>query len=103
MNDSYSFDIDAKGLDASFDNHYAAYCRIFDRCGLKHFAVQADSGAMGGSASMEFMVVTDAGEDLVAYAPQSKYYANLEKAVSVPVPVAAPDPEGDLAPEEFHT
>jgi prolyl-tRNA synthetase len=103
MKDSYSFDVDAKGLDASFDKHYEAYCRIFDRCGLKYFAVQADSGSMGGSASNEFMVVTDAGEDLVVYAPESKYYANLEKAVSTPVPPVVPDPEGDWEPEEFHT
>jgi len=103
MKDSYSFDIDAAGLDRSFDLHYNAYCRIFDRCGLKYFAVQADSGSMGGSQSNEFMVVTDAGEDLVVHAPQSRYAANMEKAVSVPVPPAVPDPEGDLAPEEFHT
>lgn len=103
MKDSYSFDVDAAGLDRSFDAHHAAYCRIFDRCGLRYFDVQADSGAMGGSQSNEFMVVTDAGEDLVVHAPESRYAANMEKAVSVPVPPAAPDPEGSLAPEEFHT
>ncbi len=103
MKDSYSFDIDAAGLDRSFDAHHAAYCRIFDRCGLAYFDVQADSGSMGGSQSNEFMVVTDAGEDLVVHAPASKYAANMEKAVSVPVPPGVADPEGDLAPEEFHT
>jgi prolyl-tRNA synthetase len=103
MKDSYSFDADAAGLDRSFDLHHDAYCRIFDRCGLKYFAVQADSGSMGGSQSNEFMVVTDAGEDLVVHAPESNYAANMEKAVSVPAPPAAPDPEGDLAPEEFPT
>ena len=103
MKDSYSFDVDAAGLDRSFDAHHAAYCRIFDRCGLTYFDVQADSGSMGGSQSNEFMVVTDAGEDLVVHAPASKYAANMEKAVSVPVPPTVADPEGDLAPEEFHT
>jgi prolyl-tRNA synthetase len=103
MKDSYSFDLDAAGLDAAYDSHYQAYCRIFNRCGLKYFAVQADSGSMGGSQSSEFMVVTGAGEDFVVSAPESNYYANLEKAVSSPVPPAVPDPEGDLRPEEFHT
>ncbi len=103
MKDAYSFDIDAAGLDASFDKHYDAYCRIFERCGLKFFAVQADSGSMGGSASTEFMVVTDAGEDLVVFAPESKYYANLEKAVSVPIAPAVADSDDVLSPEQFHT
>lgn len=103
MKDSYSFDVDAAGLDRSFDLHHAAYGRIFSRCGLRYFDVQADSGAMGGSQSNEFMVVTDAGEDLVVHAPESRYAANMEKAVSVPSQPAAPDPEGDLEPEEFHT
>src|SRR5689334_16656995 len=101
MKDSYSFDLDAAGLDASYEKHRQAYCRIFDRCGLEYAAVEAHSGSMGGSQSHEFMVVTDAGEDLIAHAPG--YAANLEKAVSVPKPPAAADPEGDLEPEEFHT
>src|SRR5512146_2199143 len=66
MKDSYSFDMDAAGLDVSYQKHYETYCRIFDRCGLKYVAVEAHSGAMGGSQSHEFMVYTDAGEDLVA-------------------------------------
>jgi len=103
MKDSYSFDMDAAGLDASYQKHYEAYCRIFDRCGLQYAAVEAHSGAMGGSQSHEFMVRTDAGEDFIVTAPKSSYQANLEKAVSVPAPPAAPDPEGDLSPEEFHT
>ncbi|BDC47920.1 proline--tRNA ligase [Bryobacterales bacterium F-183] len=103
MKDSYSFDIDAAGLDAAYDKHHAAYCKIFDRCGLKYIAVEADSGAMGGSQSHEFMVESNAGEDFVAVCDGAKYYANLEKAASVPKPPAAPDPEGDLEPEKFHT
>ena len=101
MKDSYSFDIDAAGLDVSYEKHRAAYGRIFDRCGLEYAAVEAHSGAMGGSQSHEFMVVSDAGEDFVVRG--GDYAANLEKAVSVPRPPAAPDPQGDLEPEEFHT
>jgi len=103
MKDSYSFDLDAAGLDAAYQKHYDAYCRIFDRCGLEYFAVEADSGAMGGSQSHEFMVRTGAGEDFVVVAPKSGYRANLEKAVSRAVAHSVADPEGDLTPEEFHT
>ena len=101
MKDSYSFDMDAAGLDVSYEKHRAAYCRIFDRCGLDYMTVEAHSGAMGGSQSHEFMVVSDAGEDFVVRG--QGYAANLEKAVSLPKPPAAPDPEGDLTSEEFHT
>ena len=103
MKDSYSFDIDAAGLDVSYEKHRQAYCRIFDRCGLRYMTVEADSGAMGGSQSHEFMVQSDAGEDYVVHCPATGYAANLEKAVSRPVAPAIPDPEGDLTPEEFHT
>ena len=103
MKDSYSFDIDAAGLDAAYEKHYAAYQRIFDRCGLKYMVVEAHSGAMGGSQSHEFMVASEAGEDFVVNCPATGYAANLEKAVSRPAPVALADPEGDLSPEEFHT
>ncbi len=103
MKDSYSFDMDAAGLDAAYQKHYAAYHRIFDRCGLKYTVVEAHSGAMGGSQSHEFMVSSDAGEDFVVLCRETGYAANQEKAVSRPIPPAVPDPEGDLAPEEFHT
>lgn len=103
MKDSYSFDIDKAGLDAAYDKHYKAYCRIFDRCGLEYVAVEAHSGSMGGSQSHEFMVATDAGEDFVVSCATTGYAANLEKAVSRPVPPGIPDPEGDLEPEKFHT
>src|SRR5450432_3443881 len=82
MKDSYSFDIDAAGLDISYQKHRDAYCRIFERCGLKFVVVHADSGAMGGSGSQEFMVYTDAGEDLVASCGSCGYAANIEKATS---------------------
>ena len=103
MKDSYSFDIDPAGLDAAYDKHYQAYCRIFEKCGLEYTVVEAHSGAMGGSQSHEFMVASGAGEDFVAICKSCGYSANLEKAASVPVPPAALDPEGDLSPEEFHT
>ncbi len=103
MKDSYSFDIDQAGLDVAYEKHFAAYRRIFERCGLKYAPVEAHSGAMGGSQSHEFMVVSDAGEDLVAMCNQCGYSANLEKAVATPSVPGVPDPEGDLKPEEFHT
>jgi prolyl-tRNA synthetase len=81
MKDSYSFDIDWDGLDVSYQKHYDLYCRIYDRCGLKYRVVEADSGMMGGRQSHEFMVVTDAGEDQIAFC-DCGYAANLEKASS---------------------
>ncbi len=82
MKDAYSFDIDAAGLDVSYTKHYDTYRRIFDRCGLKYAIVEAHSGAMGGSQSHEFMVLSDAGEDLIATCGKCGYAANLEKAAS---------------------
>ena len=103
MKDSYSFDMDADGLDVSYRKHDRAYRNIFDRCGLEYISVEADSGAMGGSQSQAFMVPSDAGEDFVVRCASCGYSANLEKAVSTAVSPAIPDPEGDLTPEEFHT
>lgn len=101
MKDSYSFDLNAEGLDKSFENHRLAYRKIFTRCGLKFVMVEASSGAMGGSASTEFMVKTDAGEDLIAVSEESGYAANLEKATSVLPEIS--DEKGKDAPEEFAT
>ncbi len=103
MKDSYSFDLGPEGLDAAYEKHYQAYCRIFDRCGLEYIVVEAHSGAMGGSQSHEFMVTAEAGEDYVVQCTGCDYAANLEKAVSKPVPPQAADPEGDLEPEKFPT
>ena len=103
MKDSYSFVLDAAGLDKSFDLHDAVYRRIFTRCGLKFVAVDADSGAMGGSQSQEFMVYTDAGEDLIASCPVCGYAANTEKAISVLEPLKELEPTGDGLPELIHT
>src|SRR5579862_7736468 len=101
MKDAYSFDIDAAGLDVSYQKHRDAYRRIFDRCGLKYNVVEAHSGAMGGSQSHEFMVETQAGEDIVVSCPKCGYAANLEKATSQLAPVQ--DLPGDGDPELVHT
>ncbi len=103
MKDSYSFDMDAAGLDLAYQKHYDAYCRIFSRCGLEFVAVEAHSGAMGGKQSHEFMVKSEAGEDWIVQCPSCKYAANVEKAESHAQPPEVADPEGDLSPEEFHT
>lgn len=103
MKDAYSFDIDPAGLDISYKKHYETYCRIFDRCGLKYVAVQAHSGAMGGSESHEFMVYTDAGEDLVASCPKCGYAANLERAESKLDVIEDLASSGDGNPELIYT
>src|SRR5271170_2721365 len=94
MKDSYSFDLDAAGLDVSYKKHHDAYCRIFDRCGLKYMVIEADSGAMGGSQSQEFMVRTPAGEDQVVSCEKCNYAANLEKATSKLAPIVDLPAEG---------
>jgi prolyl-tRNA synthetase len=103
MKDSYSFDIDAAGLDTSYQKHYDAYCRIFDRCGLQYVVVHADSGAMGGSGSQEFMVYSEAGEDLVASCSSCGYAANTEKATSKLDAAEDLVASGDGKPELVHT
>ncbi|HTN51373.1 MAG TPA: proline--tRNA ligase [Anaeromyxobacter sp.] len=101
MKDAYSFDVDRGGLDLRYEDQRKAYERIFTRCGLDFVAVQAHSGAMGGSESSEFMVRTDAGEDLVAACPKCRYAANTETATSrIP---AEQDGTGLAAPERFAT
>src|SRR5216683_8236788 len=80
MYDGYSFDADAAGLDRSYRAQDAAYRRIFERCGLDFTVVEADSGAIGGSASQEFMVLAETGEDAVVRCAACGYGANLEKA-----------------------
>ncbi len=80
MKDAYSFDRTWEGLDASYDKMYDAYCKIFDRLNLDYIVVDADSGAMGGSGSQEFMVKSEVGEDTICYCPACQYAANVEKA-----------------------
>jgi len=101
MKDAYTFDIDQAGLDRAFNDQREAYKRIFDRCGLKYLIVEASSGAMGGSQSEEFMVKTDAGEDLIATCAACGYAANVEKAASR-IPLIE-DGAGPVAPEAFPT
>lgn len=101
MKDSYTFDVDFAGLDVAFEKHADAYRRIFARCGIKALAVQASSGTMGGSESVEFMSVSDAGEDWTVTCASCDYAANVEKAVSVPSPVD--DPSDDAEVEKFPT
>lgn len=80
MKDAYSFDRDEAGLDASYKLMYDAYTRIFNRCGLTFRPVEADSGAIGGSGSHEFMVIADSGEAEIVYCNECNYAANVEKA-----------------------
>ncbi len=96
MKDAYSFDRDPAGLDASYRAMDAAYRRIFDRCGLDYMVVDADSGAMGGSGSQEFMVKSAVGEAGIAFCPSCDYAANDEQAPCA-APVAAPA-VGDVPP-----
>ena len=82
MKDAYSFDVDEDGLQESYQKMYDAYCNIYSRCGLKYRPVEADTGTIGGSDSHEFMVLADAGEDIVVYCEECDYAANLELAKS---------------------
>ena len=84
MKDAYSFDTTEEGLDISYKKMYDAYCRIFKRLGLDFTIVDADSGAMGGSGSQEFMVKSPVGEDGIAYCDDCGYAANYEKAQCIP-------------------
>lgn len=85
MKDSYSFHVDEASLKDTYAKMHDAYCNIFRRSGLKFRAVDADSGAIGGSGSQEFMVLAEAGEDEVLYTEDGKYAANVEKAISLPI------------------
>ncbi|WP_299407914.1 proline--tRNA ligase [Acaryochloris sp. IP29b_bin.148] len=84
MKDAYSFSADEADLKAIYGKMHEAYCNILSRCGLAYRAVDADSGAIGGSGSQEFMVLAEAGEDEVLYTEDGNYAANVEKAVSLP-------------------
>ncbi|MBU0640286.1 MAG: proline--tRNA ligase [Planctomycetes bacterium] len=101
MKDAYSFHDSIESLDRTYQKMYDAYCRIFSRCGLPYMAVEAESGPIGGDASHEFMVLTDAGEDNVALTDDGSYAANVERATA-----AAPTPAAEVALEavqEVHT
>ena len=98
MKDAYSFHLTKEGpggLDEGYQKMYDAYCAIFGRCGLPYVAVQAESGPIGGDASHEFMVATDAGEDWLVQAEDGSYAANLERAEVAPIgDVSEPRPSG---------
>lgn len=84
MKDAYSFDKNYEGLDEAYNKMHAAYHEIFRRCGLIAKCVEADSGAMGGSGSAEFMIKSEIGEDEVAFCTECNYAANMEKAPAAP-------------------
>ncbi len=97
MKDSYSLDRDMAGLDVEYEAHRQAYCKIFDRCGLRYVVVESDPGMMGGAGSHEFMAPSPAGEDQVALCRACGYAANVELAVSRPRPGGAfPPPTAGL-------
>lgn len=100
MKDAYSFDVDEAGLDISYKKMYDAYRAIFDRLGLDYTIVDADSGAMGGSGSQEFMVKSEVGEDGICYCDECGYAANEEKAGWTR---GAADTATELAVEKIHT
>jgi prolyl-tRNA synthetase len=104
MKDSYSFDVDEAGLDSSYGAHRGAYERIFARLGIPVIAVEASSGNMGGTDSVEFMCPATAGEDIVARCPDCGYAANLEKATAA-LPAIEDPPASELpsAPERLDT
>ncbi len=104
MKDAYSFHskIEGKdGLNETYDRMYLAYCRIFSRCGLPYVPVQAESGPIGGDASHEFMVPTDAGEDFLVKSEDGSYAANLERAEVAPLPGTGGRGSEEL--KEIHT
>jgi len=101
MKDSYSFDRDAAGLDASFERHAAAYARIFERCGVEAYLVEAESGIMGGKESSGFLAPTGSGENELMRCENGDYFADIEAARGVP---RAPElPERLDAPREIET
>jgi prolyl-tRNA synthetase len=104
MKDAYSFDVDEAAAGKSYDRMYGAYTRIFERCGLRFKAVEADTGPIGGSYSHEFMVLAESGEDQIVSCLKCSYAANLEKAEIMPPEVDAPVTKEDLPGlEEVHT
>src|SRR5438093_5824883 len=103
MKDAYSFDATDEAAQVSYQKMYDAYTRIFARCGLKTFAVEADTGIIGGKFSHEFMVPAETGENEVAYCESGGYAANIEKATSQGPIVPTPKASTGRAPEKFPT
>ena len=98
MKDAYSFHANAESLQETYDAMHAAYCAVFERCGLNYRPVAADTGSIGGNASHEFHVLADAGEDAIAFSTESDYAANVELAEAL-----APKAQADAASEEMRT
>ncbi len=96
MKDAYSFDVDDAGADAAYEKMYQAYRRIFERCGLRFRAVEADTGNIGGSSSHEFMVLAESGEDAIVSCDSCEYAANVEKAEIRVAETGAPAPAAAL-------
>ena len=103
MKDAYSFDATDAGAMASYHKMYDAYNRIFARCGLQAFPVEADTGVIGGNYSHEFMVPAETGENDVVYCESGKYAANIEKAISRGPAEATPTESSGAAPDKFAT
>jgi prolyl-tRNA synthetase len=101
MKDSYTFDADVAGLDAAFDRHEKAYARIFERCGLEAYLVEAESGVMGGKSSLGFLAPTGSGENELMRCENGDYFADVEAARGTPRPAELPDPLD--APERVET
>jgi prolyl-tRNA synthetase len=101
MKDSYSFDRDEAGLDVSYRLHADAYVKIFDRCGLEHYRVQAESGLMGGSESEDYLAPAGAGENMLVTCEHGDYAADMDAARGVPRAPRFPEPLD--APEEIET
>ncbi|URL57534.1 proline--tRNA ligase [Luteibacter flocculans] len=97
MKDAYSFHVTPESLGETYKVMYDAYSRIFTRLGLEFRAVDADTGAIGGSASHEFQVIADSGEDAIAYSDASPYAANIEKAEALAPSIERPSPSAELA------
>lgn len=91
MKDLYSFDVDEDGLEVSYRKMYDAYCRVFDRLGLDYRVVEADSGAIGGNESHEFIVLAATGESTIVFCHSCGYAANIEKSECIPEPAGEPE------------
>ncbi len=96
MKDAYSFHAEQESLQQTYDQMYATYSRIFERCGLMFRAVQADTGSIGGNASHEFHVLAESGEDAIAFSTESDYAANLELAEALAPAGDRPAPQADM-------
>ena len=101
MKDAYSFDTDTAGMEKSYEIMRAAYCRIFDRIGLNYRMVEAESGAIGGNYSHEFMVLAESGEELILYCEKSGFAANVERCPLPPSDDKRPSPQQEM--EKVHT